>query len=369
MKFLNLFCSVLVCFGVLQGCASNTESITDNKLDNAPNELQTKEYSPNEPALRQYGEKLINDLIKTIPPSSFIDKIAIATMVDVTSLEKTDWLGRELAEIFVSSLHNKGFTVVDFKLTGYLEVTEQGDFVFSRNWQKLAAKAKVTRVLSGTMSYSESGVMLYARIVNLKTSMIEGSAEIFIPKEDLPDCYKTYPNTCNVNVLVDKKSSDKGVQAHKAVNVISLQDKNNNNNVYQNNSNISNKNKNQKYELNDSVKQQENINNSSLTSTSSTYLTKNTTLNHQRNNEINNNSSNNVQYNGDSIVKKAPILSQREELPCAKGGNNTPCSYPGTNKTNCHKPCSVPLIYPATSYGVGGKLVRDIGTQSQYDRY
>lgn len=327
MKIVNLLGITIISMAILlQGCSttSNTSTIKP----------QTSTKVSEEPALRAYGEKLVEDLTATIPPTAFIDKIAIATMVDVDSLERTDWLGRELAEIFVSSLHNKGFTVVDYKLTGFLEVTKNGDYVYSRNWQKLATKAKVSRVLTGTMSFSERGVMLYGRIVNLKTSMVEASAEVFIPKEHLPECYRSYTNTCNLYGIIDYSKHPKKITKEGRAKQISKAD------LVGNSENNAKAKKNIKV-LKPAGKVEKSAN--------SNVLTKNTT------------------ENSEKVLTKV----SDNNAPCARtyGENNPPCQFPGASKTNCHKPCSIPLIYPATTFSMGDKLVRDIGTQSQYDRY
>lgn len=153
--------------------------------------------------LKPYADKLVTEVVASINDTGNRPRVAIATPVDVASLEHTDWLGRELAEQFVAGLHRQGYQVLEYKLTGWLEITPNGDYIYSRNWQKLAGKANVTHILSGTMSRNDDGVMVYGRLVNLRNSVVEGASDIFIPYDTLPECYRKYPRTCGDSPVYD----------------------------------------------------------------------------------------------------------------------------------------------------------------------
>ena len=153
--------------------------------------------------LKPYADKLVTEVVASINDTGNRPRVAIATPVDVASLEHTDWLGRELAEQFVAGLHRQGYQVLEYKLTGWLEITPNGDYIYSRNWQKLAGKASVTHILSGTMSRNDNGVMVYGRLVNLRNSVVEGASDIFIPYDSLPECYRKYPRTCGDTPVYD----------------------------------------------------------------------------------------------------------------------------------------------------------------------
>ena len=84
----------------------------------------------------------INDVVKglayqMLESSSFVNPktpIAIASFVDLKNLESTNWLGNQLSESFVHEMQRHGLVVIDFKTTGHIRVTADGDYVFSRDW-------------------------------------------------------------------------------------------------------------------------------------------------------------------------------------------------------------------------------------------
>lgn len=326
---------------ILGGCSTNkvpeTAKVEQPAVMENPINIEKAKVSSSPLALQNLADKLVADLVATIPVTTNIDKVAIATPVEVSSLEKTDWLGRELAEYFVSALHQRGFSVLEYKIKGWLEITANGDYVYSRDWQKLASKASVSRVLSGTMSRNDGGVMVYARIVNLKTSMVEGSSEIFIPDSVLPSCYRNYPRTCGDNPVVTTTTV-------KPVN----------NYVY---------------------KAPKKTNAESITKTSNKTVAPpvpkkvaNTTVANKKSStpkqaQVGPIVLNNV--NSSTTVRKQAVDGSEVT---SNGTEGLACQDCKGNKNNCHAKCSDPLIYPAGTHSYGSMLVRDVGTQSQYDR-
>ena len=110
-----------------------------------------------------------------------LSAIAVTSFVNLGTLESTNWLGQQMAEDFIHELHRRGEIVFDYKLTGSIKVTPEGDFVFSRDWTELAKRVPVSRVLTGTLSRNAEGIIINARIVSLKTHMVEATAQGFVP--------------------------------------------------------------------------------------------------------------------------------------------------------------------------------------------
>ena len=90
-------------------------------------------------------------------------------------------LGNQLAEMFIGEVQEYGMSVVDFKLTGGINVQADGDFVFSRDSRALARELAVDYVLSGTLIENEKGVKVNARIVSMNNRVVVSSASLFIP--------------------------------------------------------------------------------------------------------------------------------------------------------------------------------------------
>lgn len=271
--------------------------------------------------------------------------VAIATPVDIASLEQADWLGRELAEQFVHALHKRGFLVYEYKIKGWLEVTKDGDYVYSRNWQKLASKANVSRVLSGTLSRNDTGVMLYARLVNLKTQVVEGASEVFIPYSTLPKCYRLEGGVCandsDLKIQGENFAQTRNIAQGPEINV---------------NDNVSPKRQSPKSKAS---KVQTNIPSKQVNKVKTPKNIANKNIVQKKKKHANN--SQTVTLKEYQMPKKT-IAKNQGSATCVTCGQGS-----GT-KSYCHKDCSEAVTYPASTTGYGGLLVRDASIQSQYDR-
>lgn len=118
-----------------------------------------------------------------IPGNNTLSPIAVTSMVNLSTLESTNWLGQQLEEDFVHELHRRGEIVLDYKITGSIKVTPEGDFTMSRDWTELSKRIPASRILTGTMSRNDMGVVLNMRIINMRTRMVEATAQGFVPNE------------------------------------------------------------------------------------------------------------------------------------------------------------------------------------------
>ena len=182
MKKMALWVSLLV---ALTGCSSSTES------------AQTTPYagpSGSGTELNKLVSELADRLFQTkLAGGSSVSPIAVASFVNLGTLETSNWLGQQLAEDFVHELHRRGEIVFDYKVTGSTKVPPGGDFVFRRDWTELAKRVAVSRVLTGTMSRNEKGIVINARIVSLKTHMVEATAQGFVPSSMLRGSLESGP--------------------------------------------------------------------------------------------------------------------------------------------------------------------------------
>ncbi len=131
----------------------------------------------------------INDVVKglafqMLESSAFVNAktpVAVASFVDLKDLETTNWLGNQIAESFVHELQRHGLIIVDFKVTGHIRVTEEGDYVFSRDWKELPERQIIDYVVTGTMMEQESGVLINARMIGIQSKVVVATAQAFIP--------------------------------------------------------------------------------------------------------------------------------------------------------------------------------------------
>ncbi|WP_087021598.1 FlgO family outer membrane protein [Thaumasiovibrio subtropicus] len=109
--------------------------------------------------------------------------LAVTSFVDLQALDETNWLGNSVSEAFMFQMQQRGYTVVDFKATGAIRVTETGDFAVSRNWEDLAGEQLVDYVLTGTMLRQGGGVLVNARIIGMRSRVVIASAQGFLPAD------------------------------------------------------------------------------------------------------------------------------------------------------------------------------------------
>lgn len=98
-----------------------------------------------------------------------------------TDLQKTDLLGRQMAESFVHELHKFRVPVIDFKATEYIRITDDGDFVLSRDYLELSSSLPIEYVLTGTMTKHQGGVLVNARILGMESRAVVATAQMLVP--------------------------------------------------------------------------------------------------------------------------------------------------------------------------------------------
>lgn len=96
-----------------------------------------------------FVDSMTEDLMKSNTSVTARTPIAVTSFVDLQNMDTTNWLGNSVTEGFIHQLQQRGFQVVDFKTTGSIQVTHQGDFAFSRDWKDLAQQQEIQYVLTG----------------------------------------------------------------------------------------------------------------------------------------------------------------------------------------------------------------------------
>lgn len=132
-----------------------------------------------------FVESLTEELILSNTSVSARSPIAITSFVDLQNMDTTNWLGNSVSEGFIHQFQRRGFKVVDFKATGSIRVTQEGDFAFSRDWKELAREQDVKYVLTGTMLRQEGGVLVNARVVGMQTRIVVATTQGFLPADHI----------------------------------------------------------------------------------------------------------------------------------------------------------------------------------------
>ncbi|EON89892.1 lipoprotein [Plesiomonas shigelloides 302-73] len=165
---------------LLTGCAGNQPS-ADQPYVMDKNQVQVLPRHSLDFFVDAMARQLV-DSNKTLAASG---PIAVASFVDLQQMDQTNWLGNLMADSFIYQLQQRGMTVLDYKTTGQIRVTPQGDFALSRNWRDLQKAYQVNSVLTGTMLRQGSGIQINARIIRFSDRVVIATAQGFLPADRL----------------------------------------------------------------------------------------------------------------------------------------------------------------------------------------
>jgi len=129
-----------------------------------------------------YVRNMAQDLVANMEYVTERTPVAVThfSLID-SDLKATNLLGQQMAESFVHEFHKFRMPVVEFKATQYITVTEDGDFVLSRDFLDLKNATPIQYVLTGTMTKHQGGYLVNARMLGMKSNVIVASAQTFIP--------------------------------------------------------------------------------------------------------------------------------------------------------------------------------------------
>ncbi|MBO1255111.1 hypothetical protein J3L16_05345 [Alteromonas sp. 5E99-2] len=129
-----------------------------------------------------YVRMMTQDLVANM------DEVSQRTPIGVThfslldsDLQQTNLLAQQMAESFIHEIHQFRIPVIDFKATNYIRVTEEGDFILSRDYLELARDSNVDFVLTGTLAKHQGGYMVNARIIGMQSRAVVATAQQLVP--------------------------------------------------------------------------------------------------------------------------------------------------------------------------------------------
>ncbi|PHS56292.1 MAG: hypothetical protein COB17_09810 [Sulfurimonas sp.] len=136
----------------------------------------------------------INQLVSALSDQLTLNKnftdisqpvIAITSFVCLENFKATTRLSNILSENLIHEMQVRGFKVIDFKMMESIKIDKAGDFLFSRDVEKLRKTLNINYALTGTYTEYKDGTVINARIINLKTHIVLSTAQVFIAKQTL----------------------------------------------------------------------------------------------------------------------------------------------------------------------------------------
>lgn len=116
-------------------------------------------------------------------------RFAVATFVPADTLKvdakqkhHLEQLGRQLEQGMMTELARRGYIAQDYKATNNIIIEEHADRVFSRDVDELYSHHhNIDFYLSGTITETENGAVVNARIIHVETKDVVAAATRFFP--------------------------------------------------------------------------------------------------------------------------------------------------------------------------------------------
>lgn len=202
MMKIRMLTTLVLGLGFLQGCSYSNE-LNSTEVNS---EFQTNQTTPGYTAfqkkyrgeqgisnsfkqsrsssrdLNYYVRAMMQDIVGNLQYVNSKTPMAVTSFVFLDgSYEQADIVGKQLSESFIHEVHKFGIPIVDFKATDYIRVTQNGDFILSKDFLDLDGDLPVKYVLTGTMVKQPTGYLVNARVIGIKTKAVVATAQGKLP--------------------------------------------------------------------------------------------------------------------------------------------------------------------------------------------
>lgn len=132
--------------------------------------------------LSDYTQQIALELKNHMPIMGLDGSVIVTPFVKNNGLiEEADDLGYDLAEYVSHDLRGLGVSTSDHSLNTYLYRTENGAIEFSLEQQEVFQELNASYVLAGNMRQTSSGLMVNAKIIELKSGRLMASSAKLLP--------------------------------------------------------------------------------------------------------------------------------------------------------------------------------------------
>jgi len=87
-----------------------------------------------------------------------------------------------LAESIIHQMQKQGYRPIDYKLMPTVKMSANGSYVFTKNMEELREKGFVNLVLIGTLTELFDGILINARIIDIRTGVVVSSSQAILDK-------------------------------------------------------------------------------------------------------------------------------------------------------------------------------------------
>ena len=177
MKKLNIILFLVFSF-LLCVNAKEPSKTYDRQIEIIPSQTPEGIFNSRIIMLADQLERNLTKNVKCCP-------IVITTFVSLDNIEKTSHLGRLIKENLQHELLVRRWKVLDIRLSKNLYINKDGEFILSRNINKLKLnnEVKIESVLVGTYSKLGDSIIVNAKLIRVSDNAIVSSGQIILPAE------------------------------------------------------------------------------------------------------------------------------------------------------------------------------------------
>lgn len=168
----------------------STASAIDDvyRYPNADNTTPSKEdpflADPLPRNINFYIRGMMQDLVTNLQYVNRNTPVAVTSFIYLDGKsDQSSLLGNQIAESLYHEIHKVGIPILDHKVTDYLRVTEQGDFIISRDFNEIPTSLPINYVVTGNLVKHRGGYLVNSRIVGIISKEVVATAQSFIPAE------------------------------------------------------------------------------------------------------------------------------------------------------------------------------------------
>lgn len=196
-------CLTAACIAVMAGCSASPDQTRADAQISAAHQAslgfgeqykhqfltqqvgnKAERASPQLHNINHYVRGIMQELVNNLQYVTSSTPMAVSSFVFVDgAFDQASLLGNQIAESFIHEIHQFGIPVIDIKASDFIRITEQGDFVLTRDYLEVSATQPIEYVVTGTLAKHQGGYLVNARVVGMKSKAVVGSAQGFLPAE------------------------------------------------------------------------------------------------------------------------------------------------------------------------------------------
>lgn len=191
----------LIFIFIFTGCSFNQTQVA-NANDESKNDVIHQEFPT---LIKEISSELISkDLIDSN------SSVAMTSFVDLTQLNKTTKFGQIVSESLIRDFNAKKIKVVDFRSQQSVIINASGEFLLSRDADKLKKEFTNSYIVVGTFSNFDGNMIINSRILDFENGNVISTSRAYLKIKNcklFDDCIKDEPKiiikTSTINISKD----------------------------------------------------------------------------------------------------------------------------------------------------------------------